>query len=188
MASAELLSRLSGLQPQSKCWLPNSIITGLTLSLTQARYQLIRTDMVRGKYIFVPTDGLAKIPPKVSAYRKLKTIDREQKGNFTYSLNTELLGGEQYPILTFVLGTAVGAVSGGAGLLFGATTTYLSLQQTAQRVLAREGDEVWQVEEIGKSGQDVVHVGSYFLQDPFRGHRNAASGWLIHEERTVLTV
>ena len=75
-------------------------------------------------------------------------------------------------------------------------STALSLSQTSQRVLARAGDELWQVEEIGKArdknffGSDtmeMVHIGSYFLVDPHRSIGLVRSkGWLIHEERTVI--
>lgn len=84
-------------------------------------------------------------------------MDPGQEGNYTFSLNTALLGGQSYPILDAILGTAVGVASGLAGLLFSIATTSINLQKTSQRVLARSGDEIWHVEEIGK----VSSGGSY---------------------------
>jgi len=110
--------------------------------------------------------------------------------NFTFTFNTALLGGDSYPVLTAVLGTAAGVASAGAGLLFTVATTALSVSQTSRRVLARAGDELWQVEEIGKNGSSVIHVAAYFLVDPFRGQgvNSRIKGWLIHEERKNLDV
>ena len=106
-----------------------------------------------------------------------------------YKLNTELLGGINYPILTAVLGTIAGATAPGAGLLFTVASTALSLAQTSRRILARPGDEVWQVENIGKVKSAVVHVASYLLVDPYRERgQPRIKGWLFHEERTELDV
>jgi hypothetical protein len=110
---------------------------------------------------------------------------------YTETLNKALSGGESFPILNAVLGTIAGVASAGAGLLFTIGTTAVDVGKTNQNVQARVGDELWQVEVIGKTKNggswDVVHVGSYFLVDPFRG-QTVTKGWLIHEERTVLTV
>lgn len=102
----------------------------------------------------------------------------------------ELAGGKSYPVLNAVLGTVAGAQLV-AGMLFTIGTTALELSKTHHGVPARQGDELWQVEEIGKvvkgAAWDVVHVGSYFLIDPFRT-QTVTNGWLIHEEGTLLSV
>lgn len=106
-------------------------------------------------------------------------------------LNNSLLGGRDYPLLTSVAGFGAGLISGGTGLIFSATATGVSLGKTTHRILARGGDELWQMEEIGKSrkgGSYVpMHVLSYFLVDPFRG-TNHRKVWLIHEERKELVL
>lgn len=116
--------------------------------------------------------------------------------NSLHVLNTALLGGKSYPVLTATLGTAVGIASLGAGLFFTVATTALSLAQTSQRALARPGDQIWQIEEIGKvldnsllgSGKyKAVHVLSYFLVDPYR-NQAPRKGWLIHEERNDIVL
>lgn len=192
MADPKVLASLQKLQRDSGKRIRNSVITGMTHSLTRARYQLIRArkNPTGAGYIRVPTDGVESLPQKTQSVRKLMTLSpAATEDSFTYILNTSLLGGTSYPVLTAVLGTIAGAASAGAGLLFTISSTALSLAQTSQRVLARAGDEVWQVEEIGKVGSDVVHVGSYFLVDPYRGQgRSQVKGWLIHEERTELDV
>jgi hypothetical protein len=54
------------------------------------------------------------------------------------------------------------------------------------------GDEIWQVEEIGKiregTGFVPVHINSFWLVDPFRGQSTYNKGWLIHEERHDLSL
>jgi hypothetical protein len=106
-------------------------------------------------------------------------------------LNNALLGASDYPVLNAVLGTAVGFGTGGAGYLFTAATTAVSLSQVAAPVLARDGDEIWRVEEIGKvtsGGQPrPTYVLAYFLFDPYRGHSVGLKGWLLHEARFDLT-
>jgi hypothetical protein len=119
------------------------------------------------------------------------TLDANKQG-FMRSLNRQLKGGTTYPVLLCALGTAAGAASGGAGLLFGLGTLYVDVNRRDTDVLARRGDEIWAVEEIGRVFQDnyiasdrwiAVHVMSYFLHDPFRS-TNPEKGWLIHESRT----
>lgn len=185
-----ILQSLDELQPRSDKRLPDSVITGMTQSLTRARYQLIRTSANRAGpgFITTPTDGWATVAQHKQAGRRLMTLG---KGGYLDTLNTQLLGGTSYPVLTAALGTATGMASFGAGLLFTVGTTWLSLSHTAQRVLGRVGDELWQVEEIGKvrsfGSYEPVHVGSYFLVDPYRPD-SSPKGWLIHEERTDLTL
>ncbi|HET6338739.1 MAG TPA: hypothetical protein VFG30_36220 [Polyangiales bacterium] len=61
------------------------------------------------------------------------------------------------------------------------------MNSTTARVLAREGDEIWRVEEIGKvstgSSYRPTYVLAYFLFDPFRDRGSTPKGWLIHEDR-----
>ena len=102
------------------------------------------------------------------------------------------MGGKNYPVLTAILGAGAGLVSGGAALLFSAGSTALSVAQKSHKVLARAGDELWKVEEIGKvrngTAFEVVHVSSYFLVDPYRKKPGTLHSWLIHEERKELTL
>lgn len=192
MADTKTLASLQELQKDSGKRIPDSVITGMTLSLTRARYQLIRArkNPSGAGFLYEPTDGVSSLLKNTQSIRKLMTVSpASNEDSFTFTLNTALLGGTSYPILTAVLGTIAGVASMGAGLLFTAASTALSVAQTSQRVLARAGDELWQVEEIGKVKSDVVHVGSYFLVDPYRGRgQSRIKGWLIHEERTELDV
>lgn len=200
--SEKVLASLQKLQPSSNRRLPASIITGLTLSLTHARYELIRTshESAAGGYVTRPTYGTDSLLDKknLQSIKKIKTLSEVTEDSFTNTLNTELLGGEQYPVLLAVLGTAAGVASFGGGLVFTIATTAMSLAVTVQRVLGRMGDEIWQIEEIGKdtstgffggSSTKAVHVGSYFLVDPYRAPGAVRTkGWLIHEERHDLTL
>jgi hypothetical protein len=72
-------------------------------------------------------------------------------------------------------------------LIFSAVSIGVDLAKTSHTFIARVGDQVWQIEEIGKVGTKVVHVGSYWVVDPYR-KQAPEKGWLIHEERTELTL
>ncbi|MGD8941224.1 MAG: hypothetical protein PVJ72_17715 [Gammaproteobacteria bacterium] len=195
--ASDILSQLADLQPSSGKTLKTSIIHGFHGHLSYSGLNPIQlitsTQVANMNWKYKPRYGAASLaePKNRQAVRKVMTLAAGQENNFTYSLNTALLGGESYPILTALLGTAAGIASFGAGLLFTAATTGLSLAQTSQRVLARSGDEIWQVEEIGKvrdgGSLNAVHVNAYFLVDPYRG-QSYAKGWLIHEEREELSL
>jgi hypothetical protein len=185
-----LLNSLTELQRPSGMRMNSSVITGLTSSLSRARYQLIRTiGNPRGAgFITVPTNGTESLLQNLVARRIVWTA---MDGNpFLNTLNHELKGSDSFPVLVAVLGAGIGlvpVVGTGAGLLFAATTTGLDLAKTSHSVIARPGDQIWQIEEIGKSGNRAVHVGSYFVVDPYR-QQTPTRGWLIHEERTELTL
>lgn len=189
----QVLQQLAALRPESNRQLSEPVIIGMTRSFTQARYQLYRsTGNPNGPgFVNAPTQGGATILQNVSARRRLLTIPAGREMGFTEMLNTALLGGESYPLLTALLSTVV---PGGAGvsLLFSAATLAIDMSRSAQRILARPGDELWQVEEIGKAqsggAMAVVHVGSYFLFDPYRGAAAQGKGWLMHEERHELSL
>lgn len=185
-----VISRLTQLQRPSGVRMNSSIITGLTRSLTQARYQLFRAiGNPRGAgFLNVPTNGTDALLQNLSARRIAWTA--QESNPFMQMLNQELKGGNSYPVLVAVLGAGIGlvpVVGTAAGLLFAATTTGVDLSKTSHSVIAREGDQIWQVEEIGKDGNRVMHVGSYFVVDPYR-QQTLTRGWLIHEERTELSL
>ena len=190
MTPPAILSRLAELQRPSGMRMAQSVITGLTRSLTQARYQLFRAiSNPRGAgFINVPTNGTDTLLQHLAARRVSYTA--REGDPFLNTVNHELKGGDSYPVLVAVLGAGVGLVpviGTGAGLLFSAATTGLDLARTSHSVIARDGDEIWQIEEIGRVGSRVTHVGAYFVVDPYR--RQAPSqGWLIHEERHELTL
>lgn len=62
----------------------------------------------------------------------------------------------------------------------------MSVAKTTPRVLARDGDEIWRVEEIGMMKQGAStqpkFVLAYFLVDPNR-RQSVSKGWLVHETR-----
>lgn len=126
-----------------------------------------------------------------SSKRKVKTLFMGTHGNILQALNTELLGGQNYPILTTVLGTLAGAASSGTGLIFSAASAGYDSYRQAHRVLARDGDEIWHIEEIGKEQRNgqfkPVYVSSFFIADPHR-NQTPSKGWLIHEERHELSL
>lgn len=184
--TTQFLDSFKQLRKESSKKLPDSIICGMNEG-HKARCQLMVSEKnPKGGFRYIHVKGSG-----TSSRRKLSTI--EATGGYTAKLNESLAGGESCPVLMFALSIPLGAMPGAqgvaAGLLFGAFSAALDAAKTHQGVQARVGDELWQIEEIGTSGNDVVHVNSYFLVDPFRGQApTKTKGWLIHEERTVLTM
>jgi len=192
-----ILNQLQELKPYSNKRIISSSVDGFSGYMQASGLnpmQLVKDERIaNANWIKVPRyggDSILEIKNRQSL-RKIMTLSAGVDTNFTYRLNTALLGGESYPVLNWFLGAAAGMASGGAGFIFSVTTTAIDMGKTSHRVLARSGDEIWQVEEIGKvtSGADVkvMHVNSYFLADPYRGHAQG-KGWLIHEERSELTL
>jgi len=202
MSRERIIRQLEFLRPESNVYLRNSVIVGMTRSLgAGVRNSLIRSMPNPDGYgfIYVPTNGPNSLlnPNNKSSRRRLMILDQETSQNFTHSLNDALSGGDSYPVLTAVLGVAAGLASFGAGLLFTASTTALSLAQRNHRVLARGGDQIFQVEEIGKvinrsyfgaDSIEVAHISAIFLVDQFRNDYRGVKSWLIHEERQVITL
>lgn len=194
-----ILDELSTLQSDSGKRLPTSIIYGFSaLPGGGSGSQLINLqNNGGGSVVAVPRSGIDSLLQKPQARRRLGTFDGSH-GRFRLTLNKSLKGGESYPVLTTILGTATGLISGGAGLLFTATQLGISLGTRSTDVLARAGDEIWYIEEVGKSFEDNLifadryvptHVSSYILVDPYRskGGSNASEkGWLLHEQRKEL--
>jgi len=121
------------------------------------------------------------------------TLETGTEHSITFLLNTAFQGGTSYPVLTAVLGAATGLASTPAGLFFSTASTAVEVKRSVHRILGRTGDEIWQLEEIGKMRDNdaykAVHINSYWLVDPYRSRHNAQfKGWLIHEERTYLTL
>jgi hypothetical protein len=193
--SAEIMGKLQLLDSDSETRLPSHTIAGLT-ALVQAKgeaaVQLIQPKRIaNANWVSVPKHGVSSLsdPKNISRRRKLMTISPSREDGFTHRLNTALLGGKSYPILTTVLGVAGGYFSAGGSLIFAATSTALDVSKSAQRILARPGDEIWQVEEIGKvrngAAYQAVHVNSIWLADPYR-QQSPMKGWLIHQQRSEL--
>ena len=93
------------------------------------------------------------------------------------------------PLLTTALGLGLGFVSGGAGLVWTGLTTTLSLAKDPQPVRVRNGDEIHQIEVVGKNGNDIEHMELLILVDPFRVKANrSVKQWIIHDQRREVTI
>ena len=101
-------------------------------------------------------------PTKRQAIKKTRTLSAGHE-QFIDRLNHELLGGDSYPVLTAILGTAAGVASLGGGLIFTVATTAISIANSPRKVLARVDDEIWHVEEVGRNKNKVEYVSSFFL-------------------------
>lgn len=183
--STVLISQLSELRPISSRKL-NPTVFALIQNHSAPRSLVESFLVANGKFAIKPVNGIQSLANRknLQATRKVHTLSAG-KEHIINKLNIELSGGKSYPILTAVLGVIGGAFSGGAGLLFTTATTGLSLANLVQDVLARPGDEIWHVEEIGKSENKATYVSAFFLVDPYR-KQTPNKGWLIHEEREII--
>lgn len=185
-----VLKQLPELQPYSGKHLDPRVVA--RFGNHQVPKALVDPKMVHNGYWGVtPKKGIKSLsnPENRQSIRKAKTLTRGDEQALIKSLNKALLGGETYPILSLLTGASLGVFSGTAGLLFSAATTTMDLNRTSTRVLARSGDVLYHVEEIGKvkdgNAYKMVHVSSYFIVDPFRKGNNH-NAWLIDEERSDL--
>lgn len=190
--SGRIMGRLRELRPATNRKLNPKIIS--RLQDHDVPFKLIKQEIVaNGSWVVkprVPTEALVDESRHYSK-RKVKTLGYGGSAHLLPLLNTELSGGQDYPVLTALLGAASGPISGGGALLFSAATVGIDMAKPDHRILARKGDEIWHVEEFGKAsrnGQDVpVYISSFFVVDPYRAHFSP-KGWLIHEERRDLTL
>ena len=192
--SDKVIEALPELRPHSNVTIPGAVVYGINNCFSGPSFQLIKlAPNQNGMGIStVLTNGIESLPLKAKWSRLRQRLPVGMENNLTYTLNDALLGGEQYPLTMMIGGFVAGYVSAGAGFLFALASTVLSVSQRPKRILVRENDVIWQVEEIGKEKSsnplagnkwDVVHVGSYWLSDPYRGKQ-----WLIHEECIVVQV
>ncbi|MCP4409277.1 MAG: hypothetical protein GY807_16300 [Gammaproteobacteria bacterium] len=116
-----------------------------------------------------------------AARRHVMNFDGSHE-SFRGTLNLALRGGESYPYLTGAASIVAGLASAGAGIMFTISTSYLDGTRISQNVQAREGDQIWQVEYLGKNASNILHVEHFILADPFRKNAgNVATEWCIHE-------
>jgi hypothetical protein len=167
--------QLANLRQDSGRRLPTSIVTGLTQHASAALPVRL---MITGN----TAQRTSATDKRVRAQQRIKTVGDHEPG-FLALLNDALLGASDFPILAALLGSAA---SGGAALIFTVATTTLSVAKVSARVLARDGDEIWRVEEIGKVENRPTYLMAYFLVDPYRGQSASHKGWLLHEARFTL--
>lgn len=194
MASS-ILEQLDELRPETGVKILGDM-TGLKKYLQDSGRKpllLANPKLSNGRWVHEPSAPLKDLVKRENrvAHRKAMDLPNAVEDNYTFMLNNRLMGGRDYPLLTSLAGIGTSLVSGGAGLIFSAAATGISLGNTSHRILARGGDQLWQMEEIGKSREGAsfvpVHVLSYFLVDPFRKGNNRKM-WLIHEERNELVM
>lgn len=196
---ARLLAKVPALPKPINKTILDSTMAGLKayragggFSRTGDPHQL--TDMERRKhwfygqqYVHVP-DKDVDLFKKNTARRKLMAFTAGNAA-FRKSLNKDLSGGEDYPLLTTMLGLTTGFISAGAGFLWTGFTTALALAKETQPVRARDGDEVHQLEVVGKFENQLTYVEWIILVDPFRVKANRdIRQWIISESRHRLHV
>ncbi|HEY9052682.1 MAG TPA: hypothetical protein VIQ03_14115 [Gammaproteobacteria bacterium] len=185
--SISVLSKLPELKPDINKRI-NAAVLSYIRDHAKPRVLVDSTLVANGKFITKPRHGSTSLsnPTNLQSIRKVHTLTIG-KEHIINKLNIELSGGESYPILTTILGALGGAVTGGGSLLFSLATTGISIANPVQKVLARPGDEIWHVEQIGKANNKAVYVSAFFIVDPFR-KQSTNKGWLIHEEREDITL
>lgn len=176
--------------------LDSGIINGLMVN--KERFQLI--DQKRsGTYSWGSADHMHVLEKNVDftkvnfVRRKLITFGKNYKNEtFRKSINQELAGGgESNPILTTLLGLAMGVVGVGvAGLVYTGFSTALSFAPNySQPARVRDGDEIHHIEIIGMYKGKLYHVELIVLIDPFRvkAERDIKQ-WIIHDSRRKVTI
>lgn len=184
---ADILNKLQELRKDSGVSL-SPVIKNYLQDHSQPRALVESVLIANAKIAVKPIKGLSSLqhPLNRVCKRKIKTLTSINI-NVINQLNIALLGGERYPVLTAVLGSAAGFASTGGSLIFTAATTYISKNNAVQKVLTRLGDEIWQIEEIGKVGNQPTYISSFFIVDPYRD-QTPNKGWLIHEERADVLI
>ena len=185
--SPNIINQLQELQKQSDRRL-NGVIRSLIQDHANPRALVKKELVANGQFSLVPVKGAQSLltANNRDLYRKVKTFNPGSM-HVMDKLNKELLGGENYPILTALLGFAAGPISAGGSVMFSVANTALSLANTTSKVLARPGDEIWHHEKIGKQGNKVIYVSAFFIIDPYRKQANS-KGWLIDEVREEITI
>jgi len=185
------VSQLPRLRRHSGKRLPTSTIYGFSAT-TGGQNRLISPQFSSGQGIIqVTRNGVSNILRGLRSVQKVLTFTSSNRG-FMNSLNQDLQGGESYPWLMLGLSLVFipfGGIGTVGGIIFGASTTAIDTSRRNTSVMARLGDEIWHVEEIGRTFEDnyiqddrwvATHISSFFLVDPFR-RRNTEKGWLLHE-------
>lgn len=188
----EVVDQLEELKPASNKSLNPKIVS--RLQDHDVPLALVKRELVaNNKWIVKPRKGTESLIHSGNhrSKRRVRSLGVGADSHLLPVLNTELLGGQSYPVLTAVLGAAAGPVSGGGALLFSAVSAGVDTAKQTYRVLARDGDEIWHIEEIGKESRNgvfaPVYVSSFFVVDPYRVHFSP-KGWLIHEERLDISL
>jgi hypothetical protein len=110
-----------------------------------------------------------------------KIVDLKHNDSMIPILNEWLKGGPDYPIMKGVCGIIAGIANPLAGILFKVAS--IALQTNPEPFLARDGDEIWQYEQVGVENNDFKFVNSFLLVDPYRKiHKGFESSWVIHQE------
>ncbi|MEO0332535.1 MAG: hypothetical protein AAF223_12770 [Bacteroidota bacterium] len=190
------VSQLPRLRRHSGQRVASSLIHGFAAH-SGGQTRLISPQFRSGQGIIqVPRNGASSVLQGLRSVQKVMTFGSSNRG-FMTRLNQSLKGGESYPALVFTLGLVfvpLGTVGTVGGIIFGASTAAFDGARRSTNVLAREGDEIWHVEEIGRAYEDnwiaddrwvATHISSYFLVDPFRRQR-PEKGWLLHEMRRTI--
>jgi hypothetical protein len=174
----ELLSFLPVLPPDSKRKLMPEIVTGLKRGLSRSGSALLKTEY-DGRTGVVST--IAVDPKKVNANRRKLMILGPEKAVHMRSINDSLRNEPSAAETAF--GFFLDVVGLGTDVL--CSIGQLVTSKPSPAVLARQGDEVWQLERFGKIGTTIQYVDYLLLVDPLRA-RAAGSmpcEWIIHEER-----
>jgi hypothetical protein len=185
--NTSMLQKLPELGQPTSARLPQSIRDGFMVYSSQ-RFLLIKVHFEgAGRNLhYRPAPGI-NLGLKNSSKRRLFNFDADH-AKFQKTVNRQLAGGESYPILTGLLSIGAGIASFGAGTVFTLVTAAADSGRQVQTVMARLGDELWQVELVGKKKGKIVHVEYFVLWDPYRRDAEVPSDFIIHEERREVVV
>lgn len=174
------MSNFPQLPPSTGKHIPSSTVIGI-MSGVGNRYVLInnRTSNTGGSpYV------QARNSDDNSSRRRVMTLNNAQ---FRTDINNSLSGGgTSNVVLDTLLGLAAGATIGPVGWIWTGVTLAIGLSTRGQEpVRVRRGDEIHQVEVIGRNGSQLEHMELLVLVDPFRASGGSRQ-WVLHENRIAL--
>ena len=166
----QLLASLPSMPDATGSWLPSHAVEGIKTGLGRAANPNELVQFQTGKNT---RDQFYRIRPGINAsntnaHRRFVMELSEARRPYMQSLNRQLSGGEDYPVTMALAGIATGVVSAGAGAMFSLMTAVVSNTKPRHSVQLREGDQLWQIEQLGKNNGKIRHSSCFIVVDPFR--------------------
>jgi hypothetical protein len=170
---------------QSGRWLPTNIVEGLAAGTPSGLG--IGWNKSGGNWV---ANRTAATGSRTKSEQKLRTLREDKDGDMIRVLNRQLAGEKDFPVVSKILGAAIGKLGiDFASLLYSTVSGQLNSKKSAH-VFARDGDEIWRAEAVGRvqvgSSMKPVYVVTLLLVDPFRSTPTRAA-WILHEQRFDLS-
>jgi hypothetical protein len=170
---------------QSGRWLPDSIVSGLCAGAQSGLG--VALDRDGGSWIAKRTPATGA---RTKSEQKVRTLREDKDADMIRVLNRQLAGEKDFPVVSKLLGAAIGKLGiDFASMLYSTVSGQLNSQKSSH-IFARDGDEIWRAEAVGRmqvgNTMKPVYVLTLLLVDPFRSNPTRAA-WILHEQRYDLS-